>query len=666
MSFVSELRRRQVFRAAAWYGGCAWIAIEVADTVFPRFGLPDWSVRAVILAALLALPVVLLLAWTFDLSAAGLQRERAAAGSTTASPAAILRMPSLWIALVLGAGLTLSAQQAWRKIVHSSPEARPGIAVLPFVNMSPDPENAYFADGLHEEILSALGRTAQLRVISRTSVEQYRDHQKNLREVADALGVTNILEGSVRREGDEVRVTFQLIDGRTDEQLWTETFDSRLEGILRLQQAVALQVAATLGARLSPTEQRDIEQEGTSVPAAYDQYLHAAALRATATDNSQRRNALRLLGEAIRLDPAFARAYATRGRLLIDLLGSGAGAPGDVDRARADIDRALELQPELPDGLVARAQYATYISLDPAGALTDLSRALAVAPNDPWAHAAMGFTLRRLGRVDEALEHFLQAAALAPGVIEFDGLPGSNYYYAKDYPRAELEARSLAERYPEDSSLRLWAAAVRFLATGDLGTWPEESARLAPTLPPFDLRQLSELLLICTGDLAGLAQRYERTPQDDLLTAKDYMLGVTYTALGDAERAAPHLEAAAAIADTSTETVSQTAFTLAEAAVALELLGRHDDAFHAADQAVRFMPESRDALNGPQASLKRAWVLIHSGDRSEEGYAELERLMGALDIHPRLVAADPLWIILRQDERTQQILRSAIDALERG
>ncbi len=665
MSFVSELRRRQVFRAAAWYGGFAWLAIEVAATVFPQFGLPDWSVRAVILAALLALPFVLLLAWSFDLSAAGLQRERPAAQSATSTSAALLRMPSLWVALALGAGLALSAQQAWRKIVHPSPEGRPGIAVMPFVNLSPDPENAYFADGLHEEILAALGRTAQLRVISSTSVEQYRDRKQNLREIADALGVNNILEGSVRREGEEVRVTLQLIDGRTDEQLWTQTFDNPLEGILRLQRTVALQVASELGARLSPTEQRDIEQVDTPVPAAYDQYLRAAAIRATATDNAQLRNSVRLLGEAIHLDPSFAQAYAMRARMLVDLIGNGAGTPEDLDRARTDIARSLELHPDLPDGLVARALYATFISLDPAVALGDLSRALAVAPNDPGAHAAMGLTLRRLGRTDDAMQQFLEAAALAPGVIEFEGLPASNYYYTKDYQRAEREWRSLARRYPEDPSLQLFADGVHYLATGELGDWPAEAARLAPTLPPFALSANSDMLLICTGDLAGLAQHYEQTPADELIAAKDYMLGVTYVSLGDPKRAAPHLEASAAMTSSSEASVAQAGLALADAAVALELLGRHDEAVRAADQAVGVMPESRDALNGPQIALKRAWVLIRSGSRADDGYSELERLMGALDVHPRLVAADPLWLLLGEDERVTQILRSSIDALER-
>ena len=294
MSIVSELRRRQVFRAAAWYGGLAWLAVEVADTVFPRFGLPEWSVRAVIVAAVLGLPVALVLAWSFDLSSTGLRRETETGPPAVAAPGPAA--PHLAHPLALDRtrarhGLTLSAQQAWQRLVRPAFGERPGLAVLPFANLSPDPENAYFADGLHEEILAALARAGGLRVISRTSVQEYRDPERNLREIADALDVSLILEGSVRRVGDDVRLTVQLIDGRTDEHLWTETYDRKVEDALQFQRMVALQIVSELGASLSPTERRLIEHASPSVPEAYDRYLHALALYAPRNgDGSPRSN----------------------------------------------------------------------------------------------------------------------------------------------------------------------------------------------------------------------------------------------------------------------------------------------------------------------------------------------------------------------------------------
>ena len=393
MVFVAELRRRQVFRAAAWYGGLAWLAVEVADTVFPRFGLPDWSVRAVIVAAVLGLPVALMLAWWFDLSGTGLRRETATGTPAVAAPgraAPIWRIPSLWIALALGIGLTLSAQQAWQRIVRPAFGERPGLAVLPFANLSPDPENAYFADGLHEEILAALARAGGLRVISRTSVQGYRDSDRNLREIADALDVALILEGSVRRVGDDLRLTLQLIDGRSDQHVWTETYDRKVENALELQKVVALQVVSELGASLSPTERRLIEHASPSVPEAYDRYLHAFALYAA---DPNQHEIERLLNETLALDPAFALAYALRAKTRFHI------APFDDDArdrlneaARTDIERALALQPDLPEALAARGLYHAWVSFDPARGLEDLLRALSIAPNDADSHGAAGMT----------------------------------------------------------------------------------------------------------------------------------------------------------------------------------------------------------------------------------------------------------------------------------
>ena len=311
MSFVSELRRRQVFRTAAWYGGLAWLAVEVADTVFPRFGLPDWSVRAVIVGAALGLPLALALAWSFDLSALGIRRETGVvpapsdrAGFPSARSAVPLwRVPSFWIALAIAVGLTVSAQQAWQRLIRPAFGERPGLAVLPFANLSPDPANAYFADGLHEEILATFARAGGLRVISRTSVQEYRDPKRNLREIADALGVSLILEGSVRREGDDLRLTLQLIDGRTDEHLWAETYDRKFRDALQLQRAVAEQVVAAIGATLTPTEQRLIAASAPSNPEAYEFYLHALTRWNQFASEPELRLLIGLLDRTIELDP---------------------------------------------------------------------------------------------------------------------------------------------------------------------------------------------------------------------------------------------------------------------------------------------------------------------------------------------------------------------------
>jgi len=683
MSLIAELRRRQVFRAAAWYGGGAWLAIEVANTVFPQFGLPPWTVRSVIVLAMVGFPFALALAWWFDLSAVGLRRERpappggdsgersaiATAGEPGQPPAretaihALWRLPSFWIALALGVGLALSAQQAWQRLIRPAFGDRPGLAVLPFANLSPDPDNAYFADGLHEEILATLARAGGLRVISRTSVQQYRDTKRNLREIADALDVTLIMEGSVRRERDELRLNVQLIDGRSDEQIWSQTYDREFRDALQLQRAVAQQVAAEIGAKLTPSEQRLIATPPTSSPEAYERYLRALALFGREDfEETELRNVERLLSEAIDRDPDFAVAYALRAKARLRIHQSGFDTGGSAELARQDIDRAIALQPELPEALVARGLYRTWISLDAEGGLGDLSRALAMAPNDADTHNTAALALRRLGRFDEALDHVEQADELAPGVVGYQYDRAFTLLGLKRYADAERAWQSLIDRNPTLTWPLVGRHWLTFLATGQTAGWREEFGRLASTMDKSDRAINAHVMLTCVGDLEGLIDWYEQKPPDELAGSRDYTLGVAYAALGDAKSARPHLEVAADPVRNVEDDTYANSISLAEGAVALELLGEHDAALHAIDIVVREVPENRDAVSGPTVALLRAWILIHSGKHASAGYAELERLMNAFGILPRNVATDPLWRVLDQDSRVRQILRDRMPA----
>ena len=671
MSLVTELRRRQVFRAAAWYAAAAWVAIQVASTVIPQFGLPDWLVRAVIVAAVLGLPIALALAWSFDLSAMGLRREAGAPPSAAsreaaaAAPAPLWRVPSFWIALTLGAGLTVSAQQAWQRIVRPAFGERPGLAVLPFANLSPDPANAYFADGLHEEILATFARAGGLRVISRTSVQQYRDPKRNLREIAEALDVSLILEGSVRREGDDLRLTLQLIDGRTDEHLWAETYDRKFHEALHLQRTVAGEVVAAIGATLTPTEQRLIAKAATSNPEAYDRYLHALALSANWRDVADLRLIERRLGEAIALEPGFALAYALRAKMRVDMFNETRD-DSIGEAARSDIERALALQPDLPEAFVARGAYHTYVTANPQRGLVDLERALAVAPNDAETQWRAGMTLRRLGRFDEALAHHERAARLSPSDKWYALTVAGTLTELGRHDEADRAYTVFIERHPSDLQLRMWRRFNHFLATGETAGWQEEYDRLTtqtdPRFPePFPEPVFAHILLTCTEDLANLIELYERLVDargvPGILEVPELVLGLAHTAAGRPERARPYLEASVeAIAAFMGK--NPDGYGLSHTAVALELLGRTAEAVRAADEAVRFLSETRDAVNEPEVALRRAWVLIHSGVRAEEGYTELERLVGAFRQQPRWVAVQLPWVILRNDTRAQQIIRS--------
>ena len=352
---------------------------------------------------------------------------------------------------MLGAGLALSAQQAWQRLVRPSTGERPAIAVLPFANLSPDPENAYFADGLHEEVLATLARAGSLRVISRTSVQQYRDPARNLKEIADALDVDLILEGSVRRAGDDLRLTLQLIDGRTDEHLWADTYDRKFNNALQLQKTVAEQVVAAIGATLSPAEKRLIRRVAPTIPEAYDAYLHALALTDQFATEDGQRTVLDLLDRSIERDPGFAPALALRAKTRVWLYSTYAQDDPDLaEGARADIEHALALAPDLPEALAARGLYYTFVSRDPERALADLTRALSLAPSDADTHNVAGLTLRRLGRFDDAISHFDEAARLTPGEQRYSFRGFETRLALGRLEEVERERQAYAKRFPAD------------------------------------------------------------------------------------------------------------------------------------------------------------------------------------------------------------------------
>jgi TolB-like protein len=669
------LRRRQVFRAVAWYAAAAWAAIQVASTVFPEFGLPEWSVRAVIVAALLGLPVAVALAWWFDVSALSLRRESAAPGPSAPgderdrraeepSAAQLWRTPSFWIALVLGAGVAVSAQQAWQRVIRPAFGERPGIAVLPLANLSPDPANAYFADGLHEEIIATLARISGLRVISRTSVREFRDAKRNLREIAEALGVPLILEGSVRRDGDALRLTLQLIDGRTDEHLWAETYDGSFENALDLQSRIAQEIVAAIGAQLTSSEDHLIASTAPASSEAYAYYLQALAKWSQLAELPELKVTEGLLGRALELDPAFALGHALRAKVRIWMATAHDVPPLELDAAvegaRRDIARALELETDLPEALTARAMYATYVLKDAAAALPDLDRALERAPNDGDAQSIAGLTLRRLGRFDEALAHVREAARLMP----MDPAQTMRVYETLAERGRFEEALAMEEdfsrRFPRLSPVaELGAYRLRYVASGETAGWEEAYDRLAPRLPPTIRTYQLVRMKPATGDLPGLAAALEAATDPasyESLTDRALFLGLVYAAMGELPRARPHLEQTAAELARLPDGISSP-----ELAVVLQLLGRNEDAVRAADEAVVDVPESRDAVNGPTVAIYRAWVLIRvGGPRAEEGYAELSRLLGAFRLQPREFATMPLGIMLRDDPRANRIIEEAI------
>src|SRR5437868_7299853 len=314
-NFFAELKRRKVYRVAAAYAVASWLLIQIATQVFPFFEIPNWAVRLVVLVLCLGFPIAVILAWVFDITPQGIRRTD-----------------------------EISAEQKSIS-VGKTQIPRKSIAVLPFENLSNDKENEYFAAGVHDDVLSSLAKVADLKVISRTSVQQFKSGARNLREIGSALGVAHILEGTARRVGNRVRVNAQLIDARTDGHIWAETFDREITDLFALQSELAERITHALRANLSPAERTNLRTHPTRDVVAYELFLRARELfqwagSGDAHDNGEQ--ALRLINEAIERDRRFALAYALNSRLHAELFWFGYDKhPSRLEKAKTAAEMAL-------------------------------------------------------------------------------------------------------------------------------------------------------------------------------------------------------------------------------------------------------------------------------------------------------------------------------------
>jgi TolB-like protein/Tfp pilus assembly protein PilF len=426
-TFFTELKRRHVYSVAVAYVVVAWLFIQVATQVFPFFDIPYWIVRLVVLLTIVGFPIAVVCAWAFEMTPEGIKLEGDIDRRITRKTGRKLTALIVIVA-ALAAGVTvfrfLHSQQAI-EAAKQPPRAvaieNKSIAVLPFENLSEAKANAYFADGIQDQILTDLSHIADLKVISRTSVMQYRSGiTRDLREIAQQLGVAHLLEGSVQRSANKIRVNAQLIDARTGAHVWAETYDRNLADVFAIQSEIAKAIADQLQAELSPNEKRAIEQPPTTELAAFDLYSRAKSLLLTAgfsaTADPDLRKAIELLDEAVKRDPSFFDAYcqlAFAHEQLYALFGSD-HTPSRLALAEAAVQAATQLRPDAAETHLARTQYLYFGLRDYAGALAQLEIARRALPNDPRLFELTGYILRRRGQQEEGLQNLQRAVELDP------------------------------------------------------------------------------------------------------------------------------------------------------------------------------------------------------------------------------------------------------------
>jgi TolB-like protein/tetratricopeptide (TPR) repeat protein len=451
-NFFSELKRRNVYRVAIAYIVAGWALSQGVAQVFPVFDVPNWTIRLLVLLIVLGLPVALVLAWMFELTPQGIQRTETA----DMMPASARRKKHVWIFVVVISGLVsiglffLGRFSAGNNAPVSSNEIpNKSIAVLPFENLSEDKGNAYFAEGVQDEILTRLAKVADLKVISRTSTQRFKSVPNDLREIAKQLGVAHILEGSVQKASDQVRVNVQLINALNDAHLWADTYDRKLTDIFAVESEIAKTIADTLQAKLSGSEQHAIAARPTENTEAHQLYLKGRFFWNKRTGNDLKKS-IEYFQQAIAADPNYALAYAGVADAYVFLPGYTAGAPKDCyPKAAAAAKKALELDDTLAEAHTTLALAIWYYDFDFSQANKEFQRAIELNPNYATGHQQYGNnTLSALGRFDDAIAEGKRAVELDPLSLVINADLGMNYYYARRYDEAISQLRKTLEMDP--------------------------------------------------------------------------------------------------------------------------------------------------------------------------------------------------------------------------
>jgi TolB-like protein len=538
------------------------------------------------------------------------------------------------------------------------------IAVLPFENMSEDKDNnAFFADGIHEDLLTNLALIPELKVISRTSVMQYRATTKTTRQIGQELGVAYVLEGSVRRAGNKVRVTGQLINTRTDEHVWAKSYDRDLTDIFAIQTALSKEIAGALSAAISPETQKFIERRPTENAAAYDLYLKARDVsnRSPISSVPALREQETLFKNAVQLDPDFAAAWGELARVHALFVFWGIdGSPARLAAADAAIAQAVRIAPDAPEVIEALGTYAYYAYRDYARATEQYEKLAKLQPNNPTVYSSLALIERRQGRWAESLVQFRHAAGLDPANIAIQ----RNLLQIASYGRRWDEARAAHQRLiallPDQLREQLDLADGEFAATGAMASVDALLARLTPAqLDSPIARFFRKNWAVDRGDYAEFKRLDQLQPSLESefpAIYSDIEAAQAYAAAGDPVAARARI--AASMAGLKAQLASEPTNPIVTSIVSqMEMvLGHPEEALRLSRKAVEMIPESRDAVDGPFYRYFLAGVYSMSGDK-DHAIAELSHLLNVpLSNSVAQIRVDPAFISLRDDPRFQALL----------
>jgi TolB-like protein len=663
-NFFSELKRRNVYKVAVAYAVVGWLVIQISSTVLPTFHAPEWVVQTLVVLVALGFPIALVMAWAFEATPEGIKRTEIA----DAMPATSGHKKHAWIYLVVICGaLSAALFSLGRYTVGNRTLASPhelsnkSIAVLPFENLSSDKDNAYFAQGIQDEILTRLAKIGALKVISRTSTSHFASSPQNLPEIARQLGVANLLEGSVQKAHDAVHVNVQLIRAATDDHLWAESYDRKLDDIFAVEKEVAQSIAASLNAKLTGAEEQAIAQKPTTNPAAYEAYLLGNTQFWEINEQSLLA-AEKSYREAVGLDPQFAIAWAALARLDAVLYLINDTTTARRAAAEQALNEAEHLQPQAAETKVARGYFAYLVQHDLKGTLDLMEQAHRTWPNNAEVLQLLAFAADRLGQWNKSDDAMDQAMVLNPRDLATRRWAINNRLDARDFITARRMTDEALEVWPDDPNL-LGYKAQTFQASGQLDEAQALVSRIKPRLRDYDAISTLWYQAKLRRDPAPAIKILEPLahPTD---SGFDWMFNAAdvadLQALSGNNASSQSIfrqvrDRATALAREQPDNVRY----LGPLAEALSHLGEREAAFRVIDRAMEL--RAGDLRNQPSSEEQRARVLALFGEK-DKAIEILQRLLqtrysgwATVPLTPTLLRLDPDWDNLRGNSRFEKL-----------
>ena len=676
INFFAELKRRNVYKVAVAYAVVAWLLIQVATQVFPFFEFPNWAVQMVVLAMVIGFPIAVVCSWAFEMTPEGIKLERDIDRRVTRKTGRKLTA-LITVVAALAAGVTtfrfLHSERGntERQAALAAEIESKSIAVLPFENLSEEKANAYFADGIQDEILTRLSKIADLKVISRTSTERYKSAPENLPEIARQLGVAHILEGSVQKQGDAVHVTVQLIKAATDSHVWADSFDRKLTDIFSVESEVAKAIADQLQVQLTGREKEVIAAKPTDNPEAYDAYLRGLAYTMkTQNTPANYLGAQKHFREAVRLDPKFALAWAllsyvdARGYHTTNLQPTAALR----EEARQAFETALALDLNLGEAWVAKGYYHYGCVNDFETAVRCYEQARKFLPNSSLIPQSLAFVARDQGQWERSESYFNEAERLDPRNVSLLTRHAQFYIALRRFPEALHKLDQILEIVPNDIDALVEKAAIA-QAEGDL---PRAATLLAQVQPAagdptaWETLAYQAILERRPAEIISRLKELLAKPDPDvgyLSGELRFWLGWAQEVAGDHTAAQETWREARAELEAFLKEQPENWSLLDDLALVAAGLGDKAAAFTLIERAIALHPIEKDAANSPQSIDILARIAARLGE-PDRAIAALQKILSipcngglatGMPLTPALLRLDPMFDPLRSDPRFQKL-----------